>query len=61
MTMAVERVGKPEGAYGHLAAKADIKRLEGKLEAMENRLLLKLVGFMALISGLTIAIMRFLE
>ena len=55
-----ERVSRLEGAYEHLATKEDIARLEGKVEAMESRLLLKLVGSMALIAGLTVAILRFL-
>ena len=68
MTTTEERVSRLEGSYEHVATKADIERLEGKLdtsaanmEAMENRLLLKLVGSMVVISGLTIAILRFLE
>ncbi len=62
-----ERVSRLEGSYEHVATRADIARLEGKvetalanMEAMENRLLLKLVGSMALIAGLTVAILRFL-
>lgn len=60
-TTTEERVSRLEGSYEHVATKADIARLEGKMEAMENRLLLKFIGSMALISGLTIAILRFLE
>ena len=56
-----ERVTGLEGSYEHVATKADIARLEGKVEAMENRLLREFIGSMALISGLTIAILRFLE
>ena len=61
MTTTEERVSRLEGAYEHLATKEDIARLEGKVEAMEGRLLLKLVGSMAVIAGLTVAILRFLE
>lgn len=61
MTTTEERVSRLEGSYEHVATKADIARLEGKMEAMENRLLLKFIGSMVLISGLTIAILRFLE
>lgn len=55
-----EWVSRLEGSYEHVATRADIARLEGKVEAMESRLLLKLVGSMALIAGLTVAILRFL-
>lgn len=55
-----ERVSGLKGSHEHVATRADIARLEGKVEAMENRLLLKLVGSMALIAGLTVAILRFL-
>ena len=61
MTTTKERVGRLEGSYEHVATKADIARLEGKMEAIENRLLLKFIGSMVIISGLTIAILRFLE
>lgn len=61
MTTTEERVSRLEGAYEHLATKEDIARLEGKVEAMESRLLLKLVGSMAVIAGLTVAILRLLE
>ena len=67
MTTTEERVSRLEGSYEHVATKADIRRLEGKvdtavanMEAMENRLMLKLVGSMVVIAGLTIAVMRFL-
>ena len=67
MTTTEERVSRLEGSYEHVATKADIRRLEGKvdtavanMEAMENRLMLKLVGSMVIIAGLTIAVMRFL-
>ena len=62
-----ERVSRLEGSYEHVATKADIERLEGKMdtavadmEAMESRLLLKLVGSMVLVAGQTVAIPRFL-
>ncbi len=68
MTTTEERVSRLEGSYETVATKADIERLEGKvetavanMEAMENRLLLKLVGSTVLIAGLTVAILRFLE
>ena len=61
MATTEERVSRLEGSYEHLATKADIERLQGKMEAMENRLLLRLIGSMVIISGLTIAILRFLE
>ena len=56
-----ERVSRLEGSYEHLATKEDIARLEGKMEAMESRLLLKLVSSMVLVAGLTVAIPSFLE
>lgn len=68
MATTEERVSRLEGSYEHVATKADMGRLEGKfdtyaakIEAMEYRLLLKLIGSMVVISGLTIAILRFLE
>ena len=68
MTGTEERVSRLEGCYEHVPTKADIELLEGKVEtsvanteAMENRLLLKLIGSTVIILGLTIAILRFLE
>ena len=62
-----ERVIRLERAYKSAATKEDVARIERKLEnavtnmdAMENRLLIKLVGSMTVIAGLTIAVMRFL-
>ena len=67
MTPTEERVSRLEGSYEHVATKEDIARLEGKVEtavanmdAMENRLLIKLVGSMVVIAGLTIAVLRLL-
>ena len=62
-----ERVSRLERAYKSATTKEDVARLERKLEngvtnmdAMENRLLIKLVGSMLVIAGLTIAVLRFL-
>lgn len=54
-----ERVARIEGGYEHLATKADLARLEGKLETIESRLLLKLGGLIALATGVMITAMRF--
>ncbi len=63
-----QRVARLEGAYEHLATKADLRELEGKLHQMESRLLRWLVGTLlasvgitaGMASGITLAVDRLL-
>ena len=66
-----ERVSRLEGGYEHLATKADLARLEGRMEArfaqmearfaqMENRLLLKFGGLVIATVGVAVAVLRLL-
>ena len=54
-----ERVARIECGYEHLATKADLARLEGKLETIESRLLLKMGGIITVATGIVIAAIRF--
>ena len=54
-------VNQLKGAYAHLATKADIADLEGKLAALESRLTMRLVGSMVVATGIIVAAMRFLQ
>ena len=68
-----QRVGHLEGAYEHLATKADLHQLEGRLESkiyqMESRLLRWVVGTIlasvgitaGMASGITLALNRLLD
>ncbi|MXW31114.1 MAG: hypothetical protein F4185_04700 [Chloroflexi bacterium] len=60
-----QRVAHLEGAYQHLATKADLRELEGKLYQMESRLLRWLVGTIlasvGMASGITLALNRLLN
>lgn len=60
-----QRVGYLEGAYEHLATKADLRELESKLYQMESRLLRWLVGTIlasvGMASGITVALNRLLD
>lgn len=59
-----ERVAHLEGAYQHLATKADLRELESKLYQMEGRLLRWLVGTIlasaGVASGIALALNRLL-
>ena len=48
-------------ALADVAVKADILRIEAKIDAMENRLLLKLSAFIVAVAGLTLTIAWFLS
>ena len=60
-----QRLGRLEGAYEHLATKADVHELESKLYQMESRLLRWLVGTIlasvGMASGITLALNRLLN
>ena len=59
-----ERVARLEGAYEHLATKADLAQLETRMAQMETRLTWRIIGAMAGMSGIIITavalIVRFL-
>lgn len=75
MTSTEERVSRIEGAYEHLATKADViavkadiavvkanvQELRSEIRAMETRLLLRLGGLLIASVGATAAILRFLS
>lgn len=68
MTSTEERVSRIEGAYEHLATKADViavkanvQELRSEIRAMEARLLLRLGGLLIASVGATAAILRFLS
>ncbi len=64
-----QRVGRLEGAYEHLATKADLHQLESRLYQMESRLLRWLVGTIlasvgvtaGMASGITLTLNRLLN
>ena len=59
-----ERMARLEGAYEHLATKADVARLETRMAQMETRMTWRLIGAMVGMSGIIITavalIVRFL-
>ena len=59
-----ERVARLEGAYGHLATKADLAQLETRMAQMETRMTWRIIGAMVGMSGIIITavalIVRFL-
>ena len=59
-----ERVARLEGAYEHLAAKADLAQLETRMAQMETRMTWRIIGAMVGMSGIIITavalIVRFL-
>ena len=64
-----QRVGRLEGAYEHLATKADLHQMESRLYQMESRLLRWLVGTIlasvgvtaGMASGITLTLNRLLN
>ncbi len=48
-----ERVSRLEGAYEHLATKADLARMEVRLAQMEVRLVRWTIGIIVAVAGLT--------
>jgi hypothetical protein len=66
-----DRVSRLEGGYEHLATKADLAKLEARMETrfaqvdarlaqMENRLLLKFGGLVIATVGVAVAVLRLL-
>ena len=59
-----ERMARLEGAYEHLATKADVAQLETRMAQMETRMTWRLIGAMVGMSGIIITavalIVRFL-
>ena len=59
-----ERMARLEGAYEHLATKADLAQLETRMAQMETRMTWRLIGAMVGMSGIIITavalIVRFL-
>jgi hypothetical protein len=51
-------VNQLKGAYDHLATKADLAVLEGKLAAAESRLMMRLGGLIIVATGIIVAAMR---
>lgn len=51
-------VNQLKGAYSHLATKADLAALEGKLAAAETRLMMRLGGLIIVATGIIVAAMR---
>ena len=47
-----DRISRLEGAYEHLATKADLADLRSDLHQMENRLLWRMLGGIAIAVGL---------
>lgn len=54
------RLGRLEGAYEYLATKADIQRLEGKIDGLQNRLLLQFIGVAIAIVLATVGLTKLL-
>ena len=59
-----ERMARLEGAYEHLATKADLAQLETRMAQMETRMTWRIIGAMVGMSGIIITsvalIVRFL-
>ncbi len=51
-------VNQLKGAYDHLATKADLAVLEGKLAAAESRLMMRLGGLTIVATGIIVVAMR---
>ena len=49
-----ERMARLEGAYEHLATKADLAQLETRMAQMETRMTWRLIGAMVGMSGIII-------
>ncbi len=64
MTTEVERISRLEGAYQHLATKADVAELKAELHLMEVRLLrwgmATVLASVGVASGITLAVDRLL-
>ena len=56
-----DRISRLEGAYGHLATKADVAQLEARMAEMETRLTWRLIGAVGAIVAAMALIERFLS
>ena len=56
----MERVARLEGAYEHLATKADLAQLETRMVQMEARLTWRMIGVGGVIIAAMALIVRFL-
>ena len=59
MATVEERISGIEATLPHLATKADLARLEGKVDALANTLLVRLGGVMVVVGGLVVAFLKF--
>ena len=55
-----DRISRLEGAYEHLATKADVAQLEARMAEMETRLTWRLIGAVGAIVAAMALIERFL-
>ena len=55
-----ERLARLEGAYEHLATRADMERLRGDMERAINTQTWKLVGVQLLIGGVIVGVLKLL-
>ena len=58
--MNTERIARLEGAYEHLATKADLSQLETRMVQMEARLTWRMIGVGGVIIAAMALIVRFL-
>ncbi len=56
-----DRIARLEGAYEHLATKADVAQLEARMAEMETRLTWRLIGAVGAIVAAMALIERFLS
>lgn len=56
-----DRISRLEGAYEHLATKADVAQLEARMAEMETRLTWRLIGAVGAIVAAMALIERFLS
>ena len=61
MTTIEERVSRLEGAYEHLATKADVQEVRIEIQKLKSDLTLRLGALIIAHAGVTIAILKFLE
>ena len=56
-----DRIARLEGAYEHLATKADVAQLEARMAEMETRLTWRLIGAVGAMVAAVAIIERFLS
>ena len=61
MTTIEERVSRLEGAYEHLATKADVQEVKTEIQKLKSDLTIRLGALIIASSGLTIAILKYLS